>query len=122
MCPQPIKGARFPKPSAKASPDRYSIGTQPVRIQSSFYNTQDWKEIRIIKLNRDPLCEHCFDKGLYVPANVVHHKQEIRLRPDLARNIDNLQSLCPSCHAKHHHAQSMGNRPRGMPKDEIELR
>ena len=37
------------------------------------------------------------------PATVVHHKRYLRDRPDLALNLDNLESLCNECHYREHH-------------------
>jgi 5-methylcytosine-specific restriction endonuclease McrA len=69
-----------------------------------FYRSAAWLGIRSIKLRRDPLCERCLARGLLIPATTVHHKRERREAPDLALDLDNLESLCPSCHSSHHDA------------------
>ena len=69
-----------------------------------FYMSAAWERARDAALMRDHFeCQRCKKKGLYVPATVVHHKRYLRDRPDLALNIDNLESLCSECHYKEHH-------------------
>ena len=65
-----------------------------------FYNSANWKQIRLIKLSQQPLCEVCLKNDLINPADQVHHiislseKEGWRKRLD----IDNLQSICIRCH------------------------
>ena len=46
----------------------------------------------------DPLCAHCLAKGHTMPATLVDHIVPLPEGPRL--DMDNLQSLCRSCHAK----------------------
>ena len=65
-------------------------------------SSQAWKNCRRSHLSFHPLCANPF--GLHSPhvlAADVHHLTEIGLRPDLAFDPDNLQSVCKRCHAKH---------------------
>lgn len=66
-----------------------------------FYRSAEWLAIRRTKLRRSPLCERCFPR-LVVPATTVHHIKERRECPELALEIDNLESLCAPCHSSHH--------------------
>ena len=59
-----------------------------------------WKKVRALKLARDPLCEDCKDHGLAVPAVQVHHLKGVARHPELAFVMENLLSLCTTCHAK----------------------
>lgn len=60
-----------------------------------FYNTQGWKNLRLYKLTRDPICEVC----RIAPATQVHHLARARLFPELRLDMNNLQSICGPCHA-----------------------
>lgn len=79
-----------------------------------FYKTDDWIELKDDVL-RDAHyeCQHCLRKGRYKRAEMVHHINEVRKRPDLALTreyIDtitkekkkNLVALCNSCHEVEH--------------------
>lgn len=72
----------------------------------SFYNSVAWRKLRRLKLVTDPLCEQCRAKEIYVPATIVHHVKPRREQPDLALDLDNLESLCDSCHSRTHAAHA----------------
>lgn len=58
-----------------------------------------WRKLRRVKLDRDPLCQHCLERDRTEAATEVDHITPIEdggARLDLA----NLQSLCKSCHSK----------------------
>ena len=57
-----------------------------------FYNSRWWRQCRRFKLLCNPLCT-CGQL-----ATEVHHLQPIAKRPDLALDIDNLESVCHRCH------------------------
>ena len=57
-----------------------------------------WSKIRIMKLNRDPLCERCLTMGREVPAILVHHRD----RNPKNNAAENHESLCTACHDKEH--------------------
>lgn len=65
---------------------------------NSFYTSPPWRRLRGLKLAEDPFCERCLERGITVPAVDVHHIQEIALRPELALEYTNLESLCKTCH------------------------
>ena len=52
------------------------------------------------------LCQDCLAKGIYTPAQEVHHIIELTPEnindPSIALNPDNLISLCKSCHSIRH--------------------
>ena len=62
-----------------------------------------WEQVRAIKLSVNPLCEECNHAGMTTPALMVHHIKPIYGKDDPGRlALDNLMSLCESCHdAKH---------------------
>ena len=56
----------------------------------------NWRRLRKMVLNAEPLCRHCWEKGLIRAAEEVDHID------GNAWNLawDNLQPLCKSCHSK----------------------
>jgi 5-methylcytosine-specific restriction protein A len=59
----------------------------------------DWRKLRSIVLKESMfLCQHCLSKGIVTPARDVHHKQKVRLRPDLRLERSNLIAVCRECH------------------------
>ena len=59
----------------------------------------DWRRVRLLALQRDyGLCLHCQAAGRVTQAVDVDHKVPILQRADLRLEVDNLQSLCRSCH------------------------
>lgn len=59
------------------------------------YDAQ-WAKVRAMKLRRKPMCEDCGE----AEATQVHHKVAFRNRPGLRLRLDNLMSLCASCHSR----------------------
>lgn len=69
----------------------------------AFYNSILWLSKRAEALDRDNNeCQKCKAKGLFSPANCVHHKEHVKQHPELALDLDNLISLCNSCHDEEH--------------------
>ncbi|SHF20494.1 HNH endonuclease [Seinonella peptonophila] len=69
----------------------------------SFYRRKAWQQCRIQVLQRDHyLCQVCIIKGIYTPADVVHHIEHLKDRPDKALDMSNLQSVCHTCHNRLH--------------------
>ena len=70
--------------------------------KKAFYNSPAWVKLRTLKLSQAPMCERCIRDNRLVEATVVHHKVEIDADPSLRLDIDNLESLCASCHSRLH--------------------
>lgn len=87
----------------------------------SIYNTARWRELRRLKLQRDPLCEICLKKDIVKPADDIHHIVSFMSTNDpvqrkfLAFDFANLMSLCDECHQEVHSKQST-KRP-GIPEN-----
>ncbi|MGE4338896.1 MAG: HNH endonuclease [Pigmentiphaga sp.] len=62
------------------------------------YCTSQWQQIRLLQLQKEPLCRYCGELGHISPARHVDHIIPVRDRPDLAFSMDNLQCLCAHCH------------------------
>ena len=60
-----------------------------------------WKRIRDSYVKTHPFCEKCFEQGIIVPVEEVHHK--VRISQGGTHDRSNLMSLCKSCHNKIHH-------------------
>lgn len=60
-----------------------------------------WKRIRDSYVKTHPFCERCFEQGILVPADEVHHK--VPISQGSTHDRSNLMSLCKSCHNKIHH-------------------
>ncbi|MEC0248899.1 HNH endonuclease signature motif containing protein [Paenibacillus chitinolyticus] len=77
-----------------------------------FYKTAAWLKCREVALIRDNyLCQPCFKDGRLVSAEIVHHIKELERYPELGLTLDNLESVCASCHNKLHPEKGKGNRP-----------
>lgn len=59
-----------------------------------------WKRIRDKYVSLHPFCEICYEKGILVETEEVHHKKP--LSEGGTHDRDNLIALCKSCHARIH--------------------
>ena len=59
-----------------------------------------WKRIRDSYVKLHPFCELCYEKGVLVPTEEVHHKKP--LSEGGTHDRSNLISLCKSCHSTIH--------------------
>lgn len=86
-------------------------GTMAKDFAKSFYSSKQWQECRneYIK-KRGYLCENCLRKGIYKPAEIVHHKIELTPmnidNPELTLGFDNLEAVCRECHSEYHDIHS----------------
>ncbi len=64
---------------------------------ATFYNSRQWRKLRRMILQRDPICKKCEKKNIFVSSNVVDHILSIRLG-GAKLSPDNLQGLCTTCH------------------------
>lgn len=72
-------------------------------IINAFYKSPEWRRVRLVALDRDNhLCKRCKSNGQLVKAEVVHHVIEIRDDWSLRLQLDNLESICHSCHNRIH--------------------
>ncbi|MGN0470072.1 MAG: HNH endonuclease [Acutalibacteraceae bacterium] len=62
---------------------------------------QAWKRIRDSYVKEHPFCEKCFERGILVPVDEVHHI--IPVSKGGTHDKNNLMSLCKSCHNKIHY-------------------
>ena len=60
--------------------------------------TRRWQRFRKMMLGRYPICERCG----YRVAEECHHIHSVRLRRDLAFDVDWVRCLCHMCHVEAH--------------------
>ena len=59
-----------------------------------------WKRIRDKYASEHPFCELCFERGIIVETQEIHHKKP--LSEGGTHDRENLIALCKSCHSKIH--------------------
>jgi 5-methylcytosine-specific restriction endonuclease McrA len=80
-----------------------------------FYKSTAWQKCRQTVLIRDHyLCQECLRNGQLTPASTVHHIEPLDERPDLALDVNNLETICPACHNKEHPEKGGGKRKRRL--------
>ena len=72
-----------------------------------FYSSKAWAKARDLAIRRDKyLCVDCLQRGKITPAAEVHHIGPVEPwnmhDPSVTLNLDNLVSLCLSCHRARH--------------------
>jgi 5-methylcytosine-specific restriction endonuclease McrA len=77
---------------------------------ASFYKSKAWQACRAAYLSKvGGLCEDCLAKGIYTPAEIVHHTVELTPeninRPEISLNPELLRAVCRECHAAAHGAR-----------------
>tara|TARA_R100000654_G_scaffold75059_1_gene111076 strand:- start:50 stop:376 length:327 start_codon:yes stop_codon:yes gene_type:complete len=77
--------------------DKARAFTNIDKSNASFYNSRQWRKLRLMILQRDPVCKECEKKNIFVSSVVVDHILSIRLG-GAKLSPDNLQGLCTTCH------------------------
>lgn len=77
---------------------KYDKYERPAEINKKYGRA--WKRIRDKYVSEHPFCELCFEKGMLIPTQEVHHKRPLSEGGTHERS--NLIALCKSCHAKIH--------------------
>lgn len=68
--------------------------------RQNFYLSKHWRNLREYKLSLNPLCEVCMVEGYMEPATCVDHRVDLVDDPDKALDLNNLTSMCKSCHSR----------------------
>ena len=93
-CPELVDTGRYCETHQKAAYKRDNQARKD-KGERGFYGA-DWRRLRKMVLNAEPLCRHCQAEGIVTPANEVDH-----IDGDSTNlSWDNLQPLC-----KHHHSR-----------------
>ena len=89
--------------------NRYYDRNLRSRRSDAFYKSKAWQAARQARLTRDNhMCRECLREGRITPANTVHHIVEITEDWSKRLDLDNLESLCASCHGKVEAAKKQG--------------
>lgn len=72
--------------------------------RKKFYRSYAWRQKRVDIISRDNKeCQWCKLEGKVTTDNlIVHHIKELKDRPDLRMDNDNLITVCFDCHEVHH--------------------
>lgn len=92
--------------------NRHKVSKRDDEI-AKFYSSVQWRKVRESALIRDHyLCQCCLKNGMIKPAEIVHHKVEVRDVGGWDRrfNVDNLESVCLACHNKIHGEERWRNK------------
>lgn len=89
----------------QGSHQRRHLSKRSAKQVDPFYSSSEWQQLRHKRLKYDRyICNHCGVKCLGKkrgqPSPHVDHVIDRKDRPDLQLDIDNLQTLCDSCHSK----------------------
>lgn len=78
--------------------------------EQAFYKSKGWKIARKKALARDEyICQDCKKLEQIVPAVTVHHIIPIKEEWNLRLIIENMVSLCESCHQRRHRKLNEAN-------------
>jgi 5-methylcytosine-specific restriction endonuclease McrA len=79
------------------------------------YTTRRWERLRRVKLQTNPLCEACLQIGVIECATVVDHRtpiskhgREQRSAAEAFPALNQLASLCVSCHNTKSRSEQLG--------------
>jgi 5-methylcytosine-specific restriction endonuclease McrA len=93
----------FPKGKQRPwIPKRDAMGLMPQRSSAEnvlFYQSKKWKSLRNYYFQMHPLCQECERMGYVIEGKEVDHIKPIRFG-GAALLLNNLQTLCKSCHAR----------------------
>ena len=68
-----------------------------------FYKLGVWKKIRRVRIELDNFeCQECKRNGKVGKPDMVHHIKTVKEYPRFALQLNNLETLCNSCHNKEH--------------------
>lgn len=88
----------------------------------AFYNSTEWKRTRAGVLRMDHYeCQSCKARGVYTPAQTVHHVKHLKDRWDLRLSLYDEQgnrqlvSLCNQCHNAEHPEKAFKDKTKRKP-------
>ena len=85
------------------------------------YCTTKWKKLRAQHIQDSPLCQYCYEVGIYTAGTVVDHIEPVRKSKDKVFDPENLQTLCDTCHSgakqkEEARGRAIGCDPSGIPR------
>lgn len=104
------------------------IKSLPANKIWKFYKLKEWQALRAEVLREQHNeCQVCKSKGIYTPADTVHHIQFVRKHPETAldktyiykgKEYINLIGICKSCHNIVHTEKLENRRNSSIPINE----
>ena len=86
-----------------------NAATERQRRRFLHTGSKQWRAIRQMVLDREPLCRYCKARGIVTPATEVDH-----IHRDTSDNrLEALQPLCKSCHSEKTAAEVEGRMMKG---------
>lgn len=97
--------------------------TRSLYSSHPWYHTTVWRKLRLVQLDKEPLCCVCLRHGKEKPATVVDHKQPFGDSWALFVDPNNHQSTCKLCHdsakrLQQNHGVMPGCDENGLPLDD----
>ena len=90
-------------------------------------NSMRWKELRVWKLQHNPLCELCQAEGYVRAAVDIHHikpvesAHSLQEMEQLCYDPSNLMALCIPCHVKVHKEMGKNKKENVIERKQISL-
>ncbi|MBO6689527.1 MAG: HNH endonuclease [Henriciella sp.] len=66
----------------------------------NWYHRAAWKALRKQVLENNPFCVRCKRRGIVTVADTVNHIKKHESDEELFYDIENLESVCASCHGR----------------------
>lgn len=93
----------------KKQKSTYHSPTDMREMRRKAYNLTAWRNLREAHLKYHPLCAECEKKGVVRPATQVHHIispfKGGKVNYERFLDPNNLESICPVCHAAIHNKE-----------------
>lgn len=77
----------------------------------AWYKSAEWRQLRVLQLQRESTCRICTAAGRYTPATIVDHVERHRGDRRLFFSPANLASLCKRCHDSAKQSSERTGRP-----------
>ena len=97
-CPNLVERGMFCENHKQVETKRYNRYQRDPEINKRYGS--HWRKISAEYRRAHPLCEECQQIFRIVPATLVHHIKT--LEEGGTHEVENLMSLCDSCHARIH--------------------
>ena len=96
-CPNLTDGRYCPEHQSKVNSDYEKYGRDK-NVKKKYGRA--WKRIRDKYAAEHPFCERCFERGILVETEEIHHK--LPLSEGGTHDRSNLIALCKPCHSREH--------------------
>ena len=91
------------KPKSNWRNKKKNYNTSSRKLRQRLYSDKKWIELRHYQRVKAPVCEICGKAFAEHSHHIISPFIDNRINWNLALDIDNLMSLCSSCHGKLHY-------------------